>query len=109
MQISTAGGRGRGKRSGAIAGGTFDRCACAHERGRQTDTHTRGVQDEADDARLSTCGDEGGKGGRGARAEGQDEGAQGETGTWRREGCLHLTDGDEELLQIQPVLSTAAE
>lgn len=72
-------------------------------------THTRGVQDEADDARLSTCGDEGGKGGRGARAEGQDEGAQGETGTWRREVCLHLTDGDEELLQIQPVLSTAAE
>lgn len=76
---------------------------------RTREADRRGVQDEADDARLSTCGDEGGKGGRGARAEGQDEGAQGETGTWRREVCLHLTDGDEELLQIQPVLSTAAE
>lgn len=72
-----------------------------HESSRQTDT--RGMQDEADDARLCTCG--GGKGGRGA----QDEGAQGETGTWRREVCLHLTNGDGALLQIQPVLSTAAE
>lgn len=77
--------------------GNFDRCVCA----RRGQTR-RGAQDEAVDAPLATRGGEGGEAGRGERAEGQDGGAR------RGEVCQHLAGGDEELLQIQPVLSAAA-
>lgn len=44
-----------------------------------------------------------GKGEDGEQAEGRDGGMHG-----RREVCVHLAGGDEELLQIQPALSAAA-
>lgn len=70
------------------------------------------MQDEAGDTLLSTCGDgdEDAEVGRGEQAEGRDEGKHGKTGIWRRrEVCLHLAGGDEELLQIHSVLSAAAQ
>lgn len=108
-QTSTAAGRSRGKRSGVITQETLTGvCVC------KRDSQTGGVwkhkleQDEAGDTLLSTCGDEDGEAGRGEQTEGRDEGRHGKTGIWRREVCPHLSGGDGELLQMCPVLPTAA-
>lgn len=114
MQISTAGGRGGGRRSGVITqeiltGGCVCVCLCASKRDtdRQTDWEGLkkwGEQDEAGDTLYSLpFGDADGKGEDGEQAEGRDGGMHG-----RREVCVHLAGGDEELLQIQPALSAAA-
>lgn len=107
LQISTAGGRSRGKRSGVIAQETLTG-VCVQERHRLGGFVNTIIGDEAADILLSTCGDEDGEGGKREQTEGRDEGMHGRKAVWRREVCLHLSGGDGELLQLHPVLSTAA-
>lgn len=100
MQISTAGGRGGGKKgSGAASEGTETGvCVCP----RDGEAGRRG--DEAHGAVLSAREDGDGE----AEGETAAEGAR-EEKTRGREFREHHPDGDGELLQIQPVLSAAAQ
>lgn len=90
MQITTAGGRGRGRKE------------VWREHSRYLDRCVREADGQGGDAALvSTCGDEDG--------EGRREGARRRVGEmWKRCVCVHSSGRDEELLQIQPVLSAAA-
>ena len=82
-------------------------CVCVHVRAQVSGQQS--AEDEADAALHSTCGGEDNQGGRGERAGGRDEGTRRKRATRRREAGLHFAGGDGELLQIQPVLSAAAQ